>query len=162
VRGKSTRPTLMRSVGLCSGGHHVLAVSWVDFPLTRADTAGATSRRPLGSLEGEVESGGPPEVPVCTDPRSPVASGRPVVDEPIKLTRFEQELIRHLRALPFSLQQHVSRYILRLQREEGRIPRDPAAAEGLGELGPPEWKLTKDELARMRAESEEDAGRPDE
>jgi len=76
------------------------------------------------------------------------------VDEPFKLTRFEQELIRHLRALPFAVQQHVSRYVLKLQREEGSIPRDPAAAEELGDPGPPEWRLTRDELARMRSEIE--------
>lgn len=76
------------------------------------------------------------------------------MDEPFRLTRFEQELIRHLRALPFAMQQHVSRYVLKLQREEGKIPRDPAAADKPGDPGPPEWKLTRDELARMRSEIE--------
>lgn len=74
------------------------------------------------------------------------------MEEEVKLTRFEQELIRHLRALPFSVQQHVSRQILKLQREHATVPQDPTAAKDLGEAGPPIWNMTRDELNKMREE----------
>ena len=70
----------------------------------------------------------------------------------MELTRFEQELIRYLRALPFAAQQHVSRYILRLQREDGTLPQDPTAPRKLGEPAPPLWNMTGDELDKLRKE----------
>lgn len=72
----------------------------------------------------------------------------------LKLTRFEQELLRRLRALPFETQQHVSRYILRLQREHGTVPRDMRAPRAPGEEAPPEWNMTRDEIDEIRRELE--------
>ena len=70
----------------------------------------------------------------------------------MELTRFEQELIRYLRALPFAAQQHVSRYIIRLQRENGALPQDLTAPRKLGEPAPPLWNMTGDELDKLRKE----------
>ncbi len=70
--------------------------------------------------------------------------------EPFELSRFEQELVRRLRALPFEVQQHVSRYVLRLQKEHGTVPADPTAARPGQEAGSVVWTMTRDELARMR------------
>ena len=72
----------------------------------------------------------------------------------LKLTRFEQEMMRRLRALPFEVQQHVSRYILRLQKEHGTVPRDPRAPRAPGEPPPPVWDMTRDELDEIRRELE--------
>jgi len=67
------------------------------------------------------------------------------VADDFKLTRFEQELIRHLRALPFGVQQHVSRYILKLQREQFQIISEDLVAEDS-----PLMNLAPDEIAQVR------------
>ena len=83
------------------------------------------------------------------------------MDEDLELTRFERELLRRLRALPFEVQQHVSRYVIKLQREHGAIPTDPHDKPGLGETATPLWNMTHDELAKLRKEMgmEEDGDR---
>jgi len=82
------------------------------------------------------------------------------VADNFELTRFEQELLRHLRALPFEAQQHVSRYILKLQREQNTVPRDDRGPAAFGKTPDLVWNMTPDELARMREDmkkEEEDA-----
>ena len=74
------------------------------------------------------------------------------MEDDFGLSRFERELVRHLRALPFEVQQHVSRTILRLCKEHGTIPQDPAAKPKLGETAPPVWNITHDELRKLREE----------
>lgn len=72
------------------------------------------------------------------------------MNEDFEVSRFERELLRRLRALPFEVQQHVSRYILRLQREHGTLPEDPTDRPRLGEPRKPLWNMTHDELAKLR------------
>ena len=84
------------------------------------------------------------------------------MDEDFELTRFERELLRRLRALPFEVQQHISRYVIKLQREHGAIPEDPHARPRLGEAPTPLWNLTHDELAKMREEMEAEDERTEE
>ena len=74
------------------------------------------------------------------------------MDEDFELSRFEREIIRHLRALPFEVQQHVSRTVLRLVKEHGTLPEDPHDRPGLGEPALPTWNLTADEVAKLREE----------
>ena len=74
------------------------------------------------------------------------------MDDDFRLSRFERELVRHLRALPFHVQQHVSRTILRLCKEHGTVPQDPHDRPKLGEVAKPVWNLTHDELAKLREE----------
>jgi hypothetical protein len=74
------------------------------------------------------------------------------MDDEFGLSRFEREVIRYLRALPFEVQQHVSRTILRLCKEHGTVPLDPNDRPGFGEVGTPVWNLTHDELAKLREE----------
>jgi len=74
------------------------------------------------------------------------------VDDEFRLSRFEREIIRHLRALPFEVQQHVSRTILRLCKEHGTIPEDPLDKPKFGETAKPVWNLTHDELRKLREE----------
>jgi len=74
------------------------------------------------------------------------------VDEDFRLSHFEREIIRHLRALPFAVQQHVSRTVLRLVTEHGKLPEDPHDKPGLGEPALPTWNLTADEVAKLREE----------
>lgn len=81
------------------------------------------------------------------------------MSDAFNLTRFEQELVRHLRALPFEKQQHVSRYILRLQKEQGTVPQDERAAVPFGQSGGPVWNMTPDELAEIRQEIREEEER---
>lgn len=77
-------------------------------------------------------------------------------DDDLRLSRFERELIRHLRALPFDVQQHVARNILKLQRQHGTIQTDPVPGAAPGEPGTPQWTITVDELAKIRNELELD------
>jgi hypothetical protein len=70
----------------------------------------------------------------------------------LRLTRFERELIRRLRALPFEVQQHIARYVIRLQREHGTVPMEPAPGARPGDPESPVWTITVDELARIREE----------
>ena len=76
------------------------------------------------------------------------------MDDEFGLTRFEQELVRHLRALPFHAQQHVSRYILKLQREHAVVPEDVVSQDKPGRGGSPAWGMTYDELQKIRDEIE--------
>ena len=75
----------------------------------------------------------------------------------LQLTAFEQEMIRRFRALPFEARQHISRAILRLQREHRAMP----ATEQKGAAHPsgPLWNMAPDEIAEVRralAKMEED------
>ena len=74
------------------------------------------------------------------------------MDEELKLTRFEQELIRRLRALPFSARQHVSRYIIRLLGEQEIIPRENPDPSRPGEKTSPKWTMTREEISEALRE----------
>jgi len=84
------------------------------------------------------------------------------VSETLNLTRFEQELIRHLRALPFETQQHVSRYILKLQREQRTVPTDERGPRRPGQTPDIVWNMTPDELEQIRQELRDEKQRDDE
>lgn len=68
------------------------------------------------------------------------------MDEELQLTRFEQELIRRLRALPFSARQHVSRYVIKLLSEQEIIPRERAKPSDPGGKAAPKWGMTQEEI----------------
>lgn len=79
----------------------------------------------------------------------------------MELSAFEQEFIRRLRALPFGVQQHVSRFVLRLYRQHSRLVGDDEPRSEPDDDGLPPWTMTGDEIDRLLAElKRRDAGNP--
>jgi hypothetical protein len=77
------------------------------------------------------------------------------VDDELELTRFEQELIHRLRALPFAARQHVSRYIIKLLSEQEIIPREDPDPSRPGEKTPPKWTMTREEIREALRERDD-------
>jgi hypothetical protein len=77
------------------------------------------------------------------------------MDDELHLSQFELELIHRLRTLPFAMRQHVARYVLRLQKEDG-VEDGARPAEPAVDKGTPVWDLTHDDLWRLRSELEGD------